>query len=83
MGSRRGPGFLVAEASSQVTERGEGLLSSEGDQRTVLEVPFSSMYLTYGDGSLGSEMEPLGSDTVLKVLRLMLMIQGSETVFYV
>lgn len=33
------------------------------------------MYLTYGDGSLGSEMEPLGSDTVLKVLRLMLMIQ--------
>lgn len=41
------------------------------------------MYLTYGDGSLGSEMEPLGSDTILKVLRLMLMIQGSETVFYV
>lgn len=41
------------------------------------------MCLTSGDGSLGSEMEPLGSDAVLKVLRLMLMIQGSETVFYV
>ena len=41
------------------------------------------MCLTYRDGSLESEMEPLGSDAILKVLSLMLMIQGSETVFCV